>query len=295
MPRQPQGLVAEKHPLKHKFRYSFGLNASIANANTAFIPLIKNYKSVTDPGTTKVNPHNSNVDLETGAVCAPMSIIQNLTLSMSFNALTAQTLDELKMVKFWWMPIFGSFPEKWDADDDSGGGTVAAMLQITKDATEEDLTPITTNKLKVLGISDVLHPVSTVNLAETFTILNMTTDLVMEDCPFDATAFFNLMQYGTNKGALKSVVGKIRHGQVGYGTGPQTKSYFIKKFVPRAVRRIVPYSFFGIMIHLPLISEHGQTYSEDISLGTTLNHIGIKVHVNYDEWHEEHDNDMGFA
>ncbi len=295
MARVPAGLKAMENPLKHKFRYSFGLNASIANANSAFIPLIKNTKNLATgvPGTVMVNPHNTNVDLETGAVCAPMSIIQNLTLSMSVTALSQQPTDDLKGVKYWWMPIFGSFLEKWDADDDAGGGKVAAMLQLTVDATNQDCTPITTNKLKVLGTSDTLHPVSSVNLAEVYnTHLNMTTDLAMEDCPFDATAFFNLMQYGTNKGALKACIGRIRHGMVNYSGGKRDthQSFFIKKFVPRPVRRIVPYSFFGILIHLPLITEHGQSYTEETSLGTTLNHIGFKINVNYDEWNEEHDN-----
>ncbi len=292
MARVPPGLKAMENPLKHKFRFSFGLSAGVANANTALIPLIKNYKSVTDVASTKVNPHNSAVDLETGAICAPMSIIQNLTLSMSFNALGAVPTDDLKGIQFWWMPIFGSFAEKWDADDDGGGGKVAAILQLTVDATEQDITPITTNKLKVLGTSDTLHPVSTVNLPEAITHLNMTTDLVMEDCPFDATAFFNLLQYGTNKGALKACIGKIRHGHVTWSGGKRDtkQSYFIRKFVPSPVRRIVPYSFFGILIHVPLVTEHGQNYTEETSLQTTLNHVGIKIHVNYDEWNEEHSN-----
>ncbi len=295
MPFQPKGLKAEEHPLKHKFRYSFGLTASVANANCAYITLVKNYKGVTSPTTTKVNPMNSGIDLETGAICAPMSIIQNLTLHLQFSALSAILDDEMIDVKFSWMPVFGSFPEKYDADDTGGsGGTVAAMLQLTKDVTQEDITPITTNKLKVPGTSDTLFPVSTVNLGEVYnTHLNMTTDLAMEDCPFDQTAFYNLMQYGTNKGALRSCVGKIRHGKVSYkssGPGISSKSYFIKKFVPRPVRRIVPYSFFGILIWLPLVPEHGQTYTEDVSLQSTENHVGIKAHINYDEWNIEHDN-----
>ncbi len=295
MPKPPSGLKAMEHPLKHKFRYSFGLNCSIGAANTALITLIKNYNGVTDPSTTLVNPKHASVDLETGAICAPMSIIQNLTLSMSFNGLTHQSSDELKGVKFWWMPVFGSFANKWDAIDDIGGADVAAMLQLTKDDSQEDMTPITTNKLKVLGTSDILTPVSTVNLAEVFdTHLNMTTNLAMEDCPFDAGAFFDLMQYGNNKGALKACVGKIRHGIVGYSGGgvPMQKNYFIRKFVPRPVCRIVPFSYFGIMINVPLVTEHGQTYTEDATLQTTNNHLGIKIHVNYDEWNENHNNAM---
>jgi len=298
MPFQPRGLKSEEHPLKHKFRYSFGLTANLAAANSAFVPLIKNYKGVTAPSTTFVNPMSDQIDLEGGAVCAPMSIIQNLTLSIKFNALKNMDTDEMKNVRFLWMPVFGSFKEKWEADDTgAGGGKVAAMLQLTLDATQEDMTPITTNKLKSLGTSDVSHPLSTVNLAEVATThLNMTTDATMEDCPFNLEAFYNLIQYGTNKGALKACVGQIRHGNVGFGADRSyAKSYFIKKFVPRSVRRIVPYSFMGIMIHVPLITDHGQTYTEDSSLNSTLNHIGVKIHVTYDEWNIEHDNTMADA
>ncbi len=295
MPFPPRGLKAVEHPLYHKFRYSFGLTASVANANAAYIPIVKNYKSVINPNTIQVNSHNPAVELETGAICSPMSIIQNLTLHMQFNALTNHLTDEMIDVKFKWMPVFGVFPEKYDALDDAGGGTVAAMLQLTKDTTEEDITPITTNKLKVLGTADTLHPLSTANLAESATThLNMTTDAAMEDTAFDQTAFYNLMQYGTNKGALRTCVGKIRHGSVNYkgGQSNSTKSYFIRKFLPRAVRRIMPYSFFAILVWLPLTTEHGQTYTEKVTLNTALNHIGIKVHINYEEWNSEHNREM---
>ncbi len=297
MPFPPRGLKAEEHPLKHKFRYAFGLSPAITLANSAFITLVKNYKSVTDPTTTFVNPMSAQIDNETGAICAPMSIVQRLTLSMQFTALQASSTDEMKTVKFSWMPVFGSFADKWDADDTgASGGTVAAMLQLTKDATEEDMTPITTTKLKVVGTSDTLHPLSTVNLVESATThLNMTTDAAMEECPFNQQAFFNLIQYGTNKGALKACVGRIRHGSVTFGVASNTKSYFLKKFVPRAVRRIMPFSFFGIIINCPLITEHGSSYTEKTSLSTTLNYLGVKIHVNYDEWNSEHNNTMSNA
>ncbi len=299
MPFPPRGLKAEEHPLHHKFRYAFGLNPTIAAARCAYMPLVKNYKTVIAPSTTFVNPMSDQIDLETGAVCSPMSIIQNLTLHLQISSLAETLVDEMIATKFSWMPVFGSFPEKWDAaDTGAAGGTVAAMLQLTKDATEEDMTPITETKLKVLGTSDVLHPVSTVNLAETITHLNMTSTLAMENVAFDPAAFYNLMHYGTNKGALKSVVGKIRHGVVSYksaGRDISTKSYYIRKFVPRAVRRIVPYSFFGILFWVPRETEHGQIYTEDAAFGTTKNHIGIKALINYDEWNSEHDNTMANA
>ncbi len=293
MPRPPSGLATEEYPLKHRFTYSFGLSAATATMNSAWVTLVRNDKLCTSANakTILVNQHNSSVDMETGPVCTPMSIIQNLKVISSASKSSANDTNDA--IKASWTPFFCSFPEKYDAADDHTGTSVAAIMQLTKDATNEDIVPLTTNKLPVDGLGERDQPLSTVNLAEAFdTHYNMTTDDSMEDTPFDSDAFYNLLQHGTNKGALKACLGRTRRFSLVHGGGPRgqrVKTWYIKKFVPRAIRRIVPFTFFGLLFHMPLESDR-ESYYNDTNFTASKSHIGFKVHVTYDEWNDLHDN-----
>jgi len=291
----PRGLASQENPLWHNFEYSFGLNAVTETLNSAWIPLVKNYKGVIDPATTFVNPHSDRMDLETGAICAPMSIIEKLKFTIKFDLLSSAGADQMRALKFWWQPFFASFPEKYDAADDDAGTTVAAIMQLTKDATQEDITPLTTNKLNVTGSSEKDHPLSTVNLAEAYdTHLNMTTNIEMEDTPFNSSAFYTLIKYGTNKGALKACLGQRRNINLQAGKN-EYQGFHLNKFVPKAIRRIVPYTFFGILVHVPIVTDFEQAYTIDTALNAAAPHVGVKARVTYAEWNEEHNNTMADA
>ncbi len=291
MPFPPRGLKSQENPLKHRFGYAFGLSAVTGTMNSAWITLVRNDKLCTQANakTILVNPHNTSADTETGPVCTPMSIVQNIRLTLMFSK--GMSSNKEHPIKFSWTPFFAQFPEKYDASDDDTGVSVASVMQLTKDDANEDIVPLTTNKLPVVSGADDDHPLSTVNLAEAFdTHYNMTTDDAMEDTPFNNDTFHTLLAVGSNKGALKACLGKTRHVTLRY-QGPQTKNFYIKKFVPRSIRRIMPFTFFGILIHVPIQTEPDSFY-QDVNLTASKAHIGVKAIVRYDEWNEQHDNTM---
>ncbi len=286
----PRGFRAEMYPLVHQFNYSMGLSLKTAAASSGYMTLVKNYKSVTDPATTLVNPHHANHDVETGAICAPMSIIDKLRLTLKFNLTEEAILAGAESAVCQWTPVFGSFKEKWDAADDSTTTTVKDILELLTDATEEDVTPLFNNtKHGVVGDSDGPHPVSTVNLVETFGILNMDTDLTSEGVTFNKKVFHDGLRYYSNKGALKAVIGSTRN--VWLTRNRPMKTFYINKFVPRPIRRIMPYTYFGILIHVPLDSSPSQHYYSG-AMGVNKPDIGIKGQIYYHEWNTEHEQDM---
>ncbi len=215
----PKGFRSTLHPLRHTLNYAAGLSIGTADKNSTMFTLVKNYKTVTDPATTIVNPKATDFDVETGAICAPMSIIDKLSLTMHFSfTKNSATVDLLQQFKFSWTPIFFSFPEKLDAKDQESNLTVAQILELTKDATQEDVTPMWSNvDLSTVGTSDRLHPASSVNLVEAYTIMNLTTDTKMESVAFDAAKFYDALKYYTNKGALKACMGRTRHESLSFG------------------------------------------------------------------------------
>jgi len=288
----PRGFEAEKYPLRHKLNFGAGLSLQTGTMNSVFFPLVKNYKTLTTgPAGVFVNPHHTNFEVDEGAICAGMSIISNLRMSLKFSySKVAQ--DNASTIHVLWRPIFNSFPEKLDAADEKTTTTVASILQMTKDATEEDITAITTNNLDVTASSDRLHPVSTAYITEAFTHLNMTTDLIMEDIPWNEETFQTAIRYYTNKGALKTCVGKTRHFTL--DNQHRIKNYFIRKFVPSQIRRIVPYSFFGILVHLPVVSDDDQYY-HGTAQTASVTHVGVQCNVTYDEWNFLHNQDRAAA
>ncbi len=294
----PRGFRSELYPLRHRVLYSFGLSAVSPSQNTACATLIRHTSDVIadTPDSITVNPHNTGYVSDAGAACAKMSIIDKLNLSIRFNmtshcndkqetATDTFTGDGISHIKFLWRPIFFSFPEKLDAADDDTTTTVAAILALTKDAINEDVVPLTTNKLPVIGASELSQPVSTANIAEVFQDYNMTTNTTMEDHVFDETLFQEAIRRYTNKGALKACVGRTRF--VNLTRQRPFKNFYISKFVPRSLRRIVPYAFMAIQVHVPIAGDIGQDYYA-IGLTSGVAHIGCKIIANYHEWNQAH-------
>ncbi len=297
----PKGFKAEVYPLLHKLKYSFGLSAKTDTQNSAYATLIMSSSDLPSKANEiNVNPHNTTYESDTGPLVAKMSIIDKLNLSIRFN-MTANcnnknetssgvfSGDGINHIKFLWRPVFFSFPEKLDATDDDTGTTVATILALTKDATNKDVVPLTTNKLPVLGLSDLSQPISTSYDIQVFGDYNMTTDLTMEDHVWDEDLFQTAIRRYTNKGALKACVGKTRH--VNLTKSQPFKNYYISKFVPRSVRRIMEYTHMGIQVHVPIESDISQDYYS-IALTTAVAHIGCKINCSYHEWNADHYQDM---
>ncbi len=310
--RPPKGFEDEKFPLRHRVLYSYGLSVAAAdNNNTAMMPIVMHSTDIVNlPSTIKVNPHNSAMVEDAGPLCHSMSIIDRMRISLKFNMTgycgpthetsgtygangqTAAVFDGLDIpaFKFLWRPIFNVYPEKLDAADDQTGTTVAAILGLTKDATNEDIVPITTNKLNTTQPGELAHPISTAYDTQVFGDFNMTTNLNMEDHVFDEDLLQTALRRYTNKGALRSCLGRTRH--VTLTRNRPTASFYIDKFVPRAIRRIQPYGFFAIQVHLPTESEIDQ-FPIHKAANAGFDVLGVKMIANYHEWNFEHSQDRG--
>ncbi len=285
----PRGFNAELYPLRHKFLHSFGLGGVTATQNSTIAAIIRcsSDSAMNDPDVTDTNPHHPQFAQETGVLVSKMSMIERIKIMMSFTLTEDALNDGVRSMSVKYMPMFGSFAEKLASTDDRTSATAASVLELVTDATNEDVIPLyLTNDLPTsAGASTLIHPVSTVNDTEVFGDLGLTTNLVMEPVAWDNAQFFNAISFFTNKGAIKSMVGKQRTIRL-TDTHPH-KTVFINKFVPRAVRRCVPFSFFSMLFHLPLDSESDQNFYSG-ALTTSKPHIGVKMHCQYHEWNADH-------
>ncbi len=298
----PRGFKSELYPLRHRLEYSCALSLTTTNINSCFLTILRHTGDLISgaPGNIVVNPHHVNYVTDAGPAVCKMSIIDKVRISLKFNMTTmclpenetaAGTFsgDGINHLHLTWRPVFFSFVEKLDAADEDTGTTVRTILGLTSDATFDDVVPLTTTKLPVIGNSDKSQPVSSVNIAEVFGDYNMTTNTTMEDHPWDEDLFQEALRRYTNKGALKACVGRTRH--VHLTTAKPYKTFFLDKFVPRSVRRIMPYTFFGIQINLPTEGDPGADYYGS-TLTANRGHVGIKALINYHEWNADHYQEM---
>ncbi len=298
----PRGFASQVYPLRHRLIYSIGLSYFTATQNSVFLTLIRHTNDVivNTPKTIVVNPHNTNYVTDNGPAVQKMSIIDRLKFSLRFNMTplcndkneTASSTfagDGIRHLHITWRPYAFSFPEKLDAADDDTGTTVAAILGLTKDATFEDVVALTTNKLPTAGPSELNQPVSSVNIAEVFGDYNMTTNVAMEDHPWDEDLFQEAITRYTNKGALKACVGRTRH--VHLTRDRPFKNFFVDKFVPRSIRRVMPYTFMGIQINLPTVDQIDADFTHENPSGASA-HLGVKMIAKFHEWNSDHFQDM---
>ncbi len=242
-----------------------------------------------------MNPKNTSQDVETGPTCTPMSIIRNCKISISMSTSVAN--DKQAPIKFSITPFWGSFPEKYKIADDDTSVTVAQAMELVSDetATTEDVTPIfdTGLKLPVLVLSDKSHPLGTVNDAEAIADWGLSVDATMEGVDFDMEQLQSLFQHGSKniRSTLKSCLGKTRHFTLDSVAGKATRNLYFRNFSPKAVRRINPHTFFGLLFHMPLETDIDSFYS-DTALAQNVSHVGFRVKVRYDEWNSNHLNDM---
>ncbi len=289
----PSGFKAELYPLRHRLEFAFGLNAKTIAQSATITSFVRGSAdtAMNNPNTIEVNPHNTNFSQETGGMCHQMSIIDKINIRMQFT-LTEQATDEgVKALNIRYMPIFTSFPEKLASTDTDTGFTAASVLELLSDATNDDVTPLFNNSKCPVGdgTSALNHPVSTVNDTEVFGDLNMDTNLIQEGITWDNDLFNNSLKFFTNKGAIRSMVGRQR--TVHLTTNRPSQTIFINKFVPSAVRRIVSMSFFGMLFYCPVTIEIDQSFLSGVLL-TSKAHVGVKVLASYHEWNVDHIQDV---
>ncbi len=289
----PRGFKSELYPLRHRFVFGVGLNATTTTQNSTMLSIIRGSAdtAMNNPNTIEVNPHNANFLQESGALCHQMSIIDRIQITMKFTLTEDAITDGMKSVTCKYMPIFNSFAEKLSSTDKATSATAASVMELIYDATNQDVTPLynTVATPVSAGASDIVHPVSTVNDTEVFGDLNLTTNTALEGITWSNTAFFNAAKFFTNKGAINALHGNQK--QVHLTDARPTQRVFIDKFVPRQVRRIVDGSYFGMMFHVPTDATGEQDFYSG-ALTTAKPHVGIRMMINYHEWNADHIQDI---
>ncbi len=276
--RPPPGYERRDKPLQHDIKYQFYLGLQLLSDSKTMITYLRHTKEVIAPDLVIVNPKHANFVVESGAMCQPESIVKMATIITKFSLTRAYYTDNLKSLTIMHQNIHTQFENVLDEFDSKTGATIKSLLQLTAQTNNQDITPTFENDDLP---SNIDHPLSTVNKTELFSMLNLNVDAKMENVVFDIDEYWDAVRYYTNGGLLKSLTGKLK--TIVLNDNKPSVTIFERKFLPKNVQFMHPYTYFGKRIVLPLATSEYQTATSDLTLAGT-EHVEVKSLIRYGEW-----------
>jgi len=286
--RPPPGYNRRDKPLPHDFTYLFDLKIADDTKNKAMCTFLRTSKLSVDPKTIPVNTRHASYAVDTGPLICFDSIVQMITITQDIQ-LTEESrkTDNIGAISIYDWNIHGAFEDSWTPADEKTTTTIAQLLHVISDTTNEDVVP------EVAGNTDLPaldQPLSSVTGTEIFATYNMAVSAVQENTSADAGTIdelFDAKQYYTNGGKLNSLMGRMNKTILNQETKIHS-SRFERKFTPRNVRFGNPHMFFARQFLLPKLLDSAQLtpFSQAV---TATKHVGVRVNVRFNEWNPDFD------
>ncbi len=278
----PRGYRQEEHPLPHNFNNTFQLHLEDETKNSAYIPIFRTSELAINPETIEVNPSNAAFGEDPGPTIHNGSIVPRVNFRMSATLTKAAIeTDKVRALLFNWMPVYTAFLSSLEAEDPRTAVQVEDILELQHDVTNKDTYPLNSS-VNLSAASD--WPISTKPYTEVFGDWGLSVDLQYEGVAFDKELFFDAMQYYGNAGMLKKSVGPMKTIMV---TRDRPYRYHSSNFTNPTVKRGNPYTFCGVLVHLPQANAADQLMLASDT--TNITHLDISFHVRFDEWNPNFD------
>ena len=285
----PKGYTAQQYPLTHNFNYQFSLAVKDVAQNSYMATILRYSNIATGVEAVEVNPGHASYLQDTGPLCYLGSIIPRVNIKMTAwidndaknQAYSAGATGPIHSAYFKWMPIYGGFLEAWTPEDLKTGTKVSDILQLTTNATQDDVVPTHDGNNNDYAQN---HPLSAVAHAEDYADYGLSVNAIMEDVDYNDDTFWDAMQFYSNGPALRKVTGKWRHAYV------KREGYYkhhSNKFAHPNVKRINPYTYCGILFHMPTTGQFSQLLRSDET--GDVQTVNVDLEVYYEEWNPEFD------
>ncbi len=277
--RPPRGYAQNEHPLPHNlsFQGTFGLDGT-AKVGTYF-PLILNDEAMVNPDTVNANPEHGSFAEADHPYCYKNSIIPKMTLNLDFHmSKLAIETDGTREITVNWMPVYTAFLNRLDAEDSKTAVSVEDILELEHETVGKSAYPLWSTTNLVGGSLQELGP----NI--TTALMGLTTDATMESVAFNEGLFWDAMQYYTNGPMLRKVIGRLHKVQL---KRDRPYHYYSNTFTNPTVKRILPYTFCGVLMWTIKAGTVGQGLIA--SETTDIAHINLQGSCRYDEWNSSFD------
>ncbi len=285
----PSGYRSMENPLLHDWNIQTHLDVENELLNSTIVPIFRASEKALLVEDVEVNPQHASYKEDAGCTVFMGSIVPRIsvTITAQLDQLAFET-DSIEHMNFKWMPIYTAFLSSLDAQNDgSPASDIETILELNHGTNNKEVTPLYDgNDLQGTASTGSIPLSDVTDSDEAFTDWNLTTDALLEAVAFDEQAFWDAKAHYTNKGMLNKVTGRFTNVTLDYHRRPYV--YSSNNFTNPIVKRGNPYTFCGILFHLPQAGEFGQLCG-DSDVSSSIAHIRIGVRVRFEEWNNAFD------
>lgn len=256
-------------------KFAFGLETGVANQSTIY-PIAFHDEGLGAPSSYKANPENSGFAETSSPNCYPDSRINSMAINFDL-AMTKSALetDKIHAIRYCWSVIKMSFKENYIAIDELSQDEVQDITEMQYETTDRQGYPLW-NGVKMPS------PTGGGNALDA-NVPGLTTNQNIEGVAFSANDYYDAIQYETISGKLKNSMTGLAWRTI-YRQKPFHR---IKLRIDPKVKRMNPYTFFGLLIYVP---ESGNYYQIPQTGDTTnVNHLECTITTRFNEWHQNFD------
>ncbi len=275
--RAPKLMKQTWWPQPHRITAGVTFELDNATLDSTILPIAFYDEGLGAPSSIETNPENAAFALVGDqANCFVGSRINMILGELRFSLTSKFFDDNLTSIRFGVMPIFMAFINDYTAIDEVTGLEIQDTLMMQTETTDRQGGP-----LYVAG-TDLPEKVATHgNLGANTPFLD--TDVGIESVAFNATNYYNALHFHTTKDKLKTVQGGLKWHIID-ANKPFQK---IKIFIRPKVKAMNPFTYFGVLIHVPIQGDPDQVgvITRDITAATQ--YLDVDWDFRYNEWNAE--------
>ena len=181
----------------------------------------------------------------------------------------------MRSLVFNYMPVYSSFLDGLEAHDSKTGVQIEDILELQHDTINQDTYPLFAN----VKLTADNQPLASVLDTEAFGEYGLTTNAVLESVAFDKDLFYDAVSYYSNKEMLRATTGGLRKVTI---SRDRPFHYYSKNFTQPRVKRGHPYTYCGMLFHLPQAGDNEQLF--DTGDVTAIDHLKITLNCRFDDW-----------
>ncbi len=265
------------YPRPHDMRHSWAnsLESTADNQGTIY-PILMYDEGLGNPSAYEANPENAAFVTTDSPNCYPESRIESVITQFNISMGAIAFDDNIPAIRVGYMPIMMAFKEPYIAIDELTSEEVQDVLELTTESTDRQGYPLW----------------NTINMAEKFTnggllgagVLGLTANQKIEGVAFSIKSYYSMLQYKTNSGMLKKSQGGLKWLTL----TPNRPVAKIKIRLRSSVKRMNPYTFFGVFIEVPDVGSSDQ-YAMEADVTADALHVYTDVFCRYNEWNQDFD------
>lgn len=268
-------------PLTHDHEFSFGLTAKLVPTTgwyETILPIMYHDEEIRDSSSTNTNPRHTSFAETRELGVNHFSIMPRATLSFrAWMTDDAITTLKLRHIQFQFMPIYCSFKEDLNAEDDRTGDTIKDLLHLTQSDLNEEVHPTFNTK-------DLLNGTTLGTLQ-----LGLDTDQTIEGVTgmLNDGKFYDAMKYYGNNAKLRACVGKLRTVTLQANRGPFV--YHNTDFGVGKTKRGNSYMFCGCFFRVAPLTFSPQSIPFTTTITDSKSQVEFYGRIQYDEWNPTYD------